>query len=184
MEVGRLSIIAKVPTRRDAAKARMAATARRPDQRWTQPAQAAARGVVGGWPHGAGQGGEGRRQLQHQSARRPRPITTRRARRALASSGYVWRRLRRAAASTAALRRVAAPGCGSRFRVTGLTRVASSATFRLFVMVCRDSSFRQHRCKQKSSQHPAPNKFAHLLGDLSVRMKSPAQTFARSDLPC
>ena len=53
------------------------------------------------------------------------PTTTRRSRRALASSGYVWRRLRQAAAWTAAPGRAAAPGCGS---PTGLTMVASIAS--------------------------------------------------------
>ena len=55
------------------------------------------------------------------------PTTTKRQRRARTSSGYVWRRLRRAAPTRAWPGRASAPGCASPARVIGLTMVASIA---------------------------------------------------------
>ena len=72
----------------DAAKARMAATARMPDQRWTHPAHAAARS--GGGRLAARCRARWRRKEAASDPKRPptsTPMTTRRARRALASSG-------------------------------------------------------------------------------------------------
>ena len=74
----------------------MATTARRPDQCWTQPAQAAAR--RSGGRLAARCRARWRRKAAASAPKRPptsTPITTRRARRALLSSGYVWRRRRR-----------------------------------------------------------------------------------------
>ena len=118
MQVRRLFCIAEVTPRRQLQEA---------DQRWTQPALAAA--GSGGSRLAARCRARWRRKAASAPNRPPTstPTTTRRARRALASSGYVWHRLRRAAAWTAAPGR-AAPGCGSPARVTGLTMVASNAS--------------------------------------------------------
>ena len=72
----------------DAAKARMAATVRMPDQRWTHPAHAAARS--GGGRPAARCRARWRRKEAASAPKRPptsTPITMRRALRALASSG-------------------------------------------------------------------------------------------------
>ena len=96
VHVGRLSRITKVipggSSWRHTAKACTAATARRSDQRWTQPAQAAARSGSGRLAAREVGTGGGRRRLQHRSARRPRPQQRRDA--PAARSGIYADRLR------------------------------------------------------------------------------------------
>ena len=88
-------------SRRDDAYARMAATARRPDQRCTHPTLAAARSW-GGRLAAQWRARWRRKEAVSTPKRPPTSTTTSRARRALTSSRYVWRRFRRAAACTAA----------------------------------------------------------------------------------
>ena len=104
---------AKGSSRNEAAKALCAATARRPDHRATHADRAADCTAAGA--------ADARWRASKRS--HVAPTTTKRQRRARTSSGYVWRRLRRAAWPG----RASAPGCASPARVTGLTMVASIA---------------------------------------------------------
>ena len=116
-------------SRRDAATARCAATAKMPPHRKTHAALAAARSGAG--TAAARARASNRTSVVAPGAHQPPisiPRTTRRQRRAWPSSGYVWRLLRWAAWAKATTGRDSAPARGCPSRPTGLTVVASTAS--------------------------------------------------------
>ena len=113
-------------SRSEAAKALCAATARRPDHRATH-ADRAANCIAAGAADARWRASK-RSHVAASVLNRPptsTPTTTKQQRRARTSSGYVWRRLRRAAPTRAWSGRASAPGCISPARVIGLTMVPS-----------------------------------------------------------
>ena len=114
-------------SRREAAKALCAATARRPDHRATHVDRAASCMAAGAanarWPASNRSHMASVLNLPPTST----PLTTKRQRRARTSSGYASRLSRRAVTKSAWPGCVSAPGRAAPARVTGLTMVTSTA---------------------------------------------------------
>ena len=172
-------------SRRVASNARCAATTGNPDQRATQADRAAGRSAAG-----TAEDLCCANRRSHVAASLPKrpptstPTTTKRQPRRRTSSGYVWRRLRRAAASRAWPGCTAASGCASPARVTGLTMVASTACCEPCHRASPLATTSMRRSSAALACPPISDVEAHEVNALSQKSGKPSCPRTLREHPC